>query len=85
MGNGTLDPGFAACVGCAVLSRSLARTNTTVNGCQKCFADYCWNGTTATQTPPAYFPELKMAAAQPACSLLDGSAFAAPPSPDAAS
>ncbi|KAK4230591.1 lysophospholipase [Podospora fimiseda] len=44
-GNGTLDSAWSTCVACAVLSRSLARTNTAVPGaCNECFSRYCWDG-----------------------------------------
>ncbi|AEO65946.1 uncharacterized protein THITE_2047170 [Thermothielavioides terrestris NRRL 8126] len=47
-GNGTLDAAWPACVACAVLSRSWARTGTAApQACDACFARYCWNGTTA--------------------------------------
>lgn len=50
-GNGTLDDQWSTCVGCAVLSRSLDRTGTTVpEACTKCFQRYCWNGTVDGQT-----------------------------------
>jgi lysophospholipase len=49
--NGTLDDQWSTCVGCAVLSRSLDRTGTTVpEACVKCFQRYCWNGTLDGQT-----------------------------------
>ncbi|KIV76987.1 hypothetical protein PV11_08830 [Exophiala sideris] len=55
--NGTLDADWSTCVGCAVLSRSLDRTETTVpEACTKCFQRYCWNGTVAGETPSAYTP-----------------------------
>lgn len=55
-GNGTLDSQWPTCVGCAILSRSLDRTKTAVpQECQKCFAEYCWNGTLDT-TPATYAP-----------------------------
>ncbi|PNS21739.1 Lysophospholipase 1 [Sphaceloma murrayae] len=44
-GNGTIDPQWPTCVGCAILSRSLNRTGTTVpQVCTDCFARYCWDG-----------------------------------------
>jgi lysophospholipase len=47
-GNGTLDAQWQACVACAVMSRSWARTDTAVPAaCNSCFERYCWNGTTA--------------------------------------
>lgn len=60
MGNGTLDANWPACVGCAVLSRSLERTKTKVPDiCTKCFSDYCWNGTVKSEKPSTpYAPEL---------------------------
>ncbi|KAF2212295.1 hypothetical protein CERZMDRAFT_97572 [Cercospora zeae-maydis SCOH1-5] len=62
-GNGTV-PGFEdwpTCVGCAVLSRSLERTGTTVpDVCSQCFTKYCWNGTTDDRTPSTYDPPLKL-------------------------
>lgn len=61
-GNGTLDADWATCVGCAVLSRSLARTKTTVpDACTKCFTKYCWDGTTDETAPKAYVPPMKLA------------------------
>lgn len=53
-GNGTLDPAWPACMACAALSRSLARTGTPVpSACTACFARYCWNGTLdAAETGP---------------------------------
>lgn len=60
MGNGTLDANWPACVGCAILSRSLERTKTKVPDiCTKCFKEYCWNGTVKSETPAVpYQPEL---------------------------
>ncbi|KAH7327419.1 lysophospholipase catalytic domain-containing protein [Rhexocercosporidium sp. MPI-PUGE-AT-0058] len=47
LGNGTLDAQWPTCMACAVLSRSLERTGTTVPSvCNSCFERYCWNGTT---------------------------------------
>lgn len=63
-GNGTV-PGFEdwpTCVGCAILSRSLDRTGTTVpDVCSQCFTKYCWNGTVDDSTPGTYNPALKLA------------------------
>ncbi|KJZ72775.1 hypothetical protein HIM_07850 [Hirsutella minnesotensis 3608] len=57
MGNGTLDPDWPACVGCAMLARSIARTKTaTPAKCSDCFARYCWNGTTNSSKPGVYEP-----------------------------
>ncbi|KAL9129595.1 MAG: hypothetical protein Q9217_001983 [Psora testacea] len=60
MGNGTVDPQWPTCVGCAILSRSLERTETTVpDVCRQCFQRYCWNGATNSTTPPPYNPAYK--------------------------
>ncbi|CEI68175.1 unnamed protein product [Fusarium venenatum] len=58
MGNGTIDSDWPACVGCAVLARSLVRTGTDMpSKCVDCFARYCWNGTTNSTMPRTYEPE----------------------------
>lgn len=58
-GNGTLDSQWPTCVGCAILSRSLNRTSTTVpDVCTQCFDRYCWNGTT-NSTVSTYMPTFK--------------------------
>jgi len=60
MGNGTMDSSWPTCVGCAILSRSLNRTGTTVpDVCTTCFDRYCWNGTT-NSTFSEYVPMLKL-------------------------
>lgn len=57
--NGTLDAAWPACLACAALSRSLARTGTAVpSACTACFARYCWNGTLATAAVAGYEPGL---------------------------
>ncbi|KAL7929535.1 lysophospholipase [Trichoderma chlorosporum] len=57
MGNGTVDSNWPACVGCAILSRSLVRTKTSIPPkCADCFARYCWNGTTNSSLPNTYEP-----------------------------
>lgn len=62
MGNGSRDSEWSTCVGCAVLSRSLERTNTTIPAaCNQCFQRYCWNGTIDSRTPATYEPELFLA------------------------
>lgn len=49
MGNSTLDPEWPTCVACAIISRSLTKTNTSVpDACTTCFNRYCWNGTVDT-------------------------------------
>ncbi len=61
MGNGTVHKTWPTCVGCAILSRSLTRTGTSVpQACQQCFQDFCWNGTIDSSTPKAYQPALKL-------------------------
>ncbi|KAK2678367.1 Lysophospholipase, catalytic domain [Fusarium oxysporum f. sp. vasinfectum] len=55
--NGTRDKDWPVCVGCAMLSRSFDRTNTTVpDKCQECFTNYCWNGTLDEREPSEYNP-----------------------------
>ena len=67
--NGTVGQDWPACVGCAILSRSFDRTNTTVPAaCQTCFQEYCWNGTlnstaTAPFEPNFILAEVKVAGA----------------------
>ncbi|KAK6835232.1 hypothetical protein RU639_002174 [Aspergillus parasiticus] len=57
--NGTLDSEWTTCVGCAILSRSLDRTGTTVpEACSRCFQRYCWNGTIDDRTPAPYNPSV---------------------------
>lgn len=63
LGNGTVDSQWPACVGCAILSRSLERTNTRVpEVCQQCFNKYCWDGTVNSTNPAPYQPIIKLAA-----------------------
>jgi len=60
MGNGTIDSQWPTCVGCAILSRSFTRTNTTVpEVCTQCFSRYCWDGTINT-TAANYTPAMKL-------------------------
>lgn len=62
MANGTRDSNWPTCVGCAILSRSFERTDTTVpDACTKCFQSYCWDGSTNTSTPPTYEPNMVLA------------------------
>ncbi|KAF7712110.1 Lysophospholipase [Penicillium ucsense] len=61
LGNATIDPDWPTCLGCAILSRSLERTNTTVpESCTACFQRYCWNGTTNSSDPGNYYPAYKL-------------------------
>ncbi|KAM0456595.1 hypothetical protein ACHAO4_003625 [Trichoderma viride] len=58
-GNATRDSNWPVCVGCAMLSRSFERTKTPVpDACNKCFQQYCWNGTIQTGTPADYQPKI---------------------------
>jgi lysophospholipase len=57
MANSTRDGNWTACVGCAILSRSFERTNTTLPDiCTQCFTNYCWNGTVNSSTPHSFEP-----------------------------
>ncbi|KAH6645849.1 lysophospholipase [Truncatella angustata] len=57
MGNSTVDHEWPACIGCAILMRSFAQTNTQFpSTCIGCFARYCWNGTTNSTAPTTYTP-----------------------------
>lgn len=59
MGNGTVDPIWPSCAGCAILSRSLERTSTDVPKiCQECFSKFCWDGTINSTTPGPYLPPM---------------------------
>lgn len=56
----TLDADWHICVGCALLARSLGRTQTPLPvKCQQCFGRYCWDGTVDDSDPAPYNPELK--------------------------
>nr|OQO17926.1 hypothetical protein B0A51_12857 [Rachicladosporium sp. CCFEE 5018] len=64
-GNGTVDPGWGTCVGCAILSRSLERNGVEVpEACTTCFAKYCWDGTLNETAPGSYVPEMKAPGAE---------------------
>lgn len=61
MANGTADAQWPICVGCAILSRSLGRTGTTVpEVCGQCFSRYCWDGTVNSTTPALYEPHTSL-------------------------
>ncbi|KAI9926012.1 hypothetical protein ASPWEDRAFT_37916 [Aspergillus wentii DTO 134E9] len=63
-GNGTEDSKWPTCVGCAIISRSLNRTNTAVpEVCNQCFQQYCWNGTVDNSDPGDYEPTSLMTVA----------------------
>ncbi|KAL2021410.1 hypothetical protein VTK56DRAFT_7163 [Thermocarpiscus australiensis] len=80
-GNATLDAQWPACVACAVLSRSLARTGTDVPAaCAACFDRYCWNGTVvaagaaAGGSTPEYEPTFKIGEGKSSSSAENGAA-----------
>ncbi|KAJ5545575.1 hypothetical protein N7494_003160 [Penicillium frequentans] len=61
LGNGTVDSDWPTCLGCAILSRSLEQTNTSVPpSCTACFQRYCWDGTTNNSDPGNYHPAYKL-------------------------
>ncbi|OAP54947.1 hypothetical protein AYL99_10647 [Fonsecaea erecta] len=58
MANGTRDATWPTCVACAILSRSLERTNTDVPAaCTSCFSHFCWDGSLNSTQPVDYAPE----------------------------
>lgn len=61
MGNASVDATWPTCVGCAILSRSLERTNTPVpEVCMTCFSKFCWDGTVnSTNATGSYQPPYK--------------------------
>lgn len=61
MGNSSANADWPTCAGCAIISRSLERTRTKVpDVCEKCFRDFCWDGTLNSTVPPNYEPSLKL-------------------------
>ena len=57
MGNGTVNSTWPMCVGCAILQRSLERTETAMpQACTQCFAEFCWDGTVNSTNPADYEP-----------------------------
>jgi lysophospholipase len=57
MANGTRDETWPTCVACAILSRSLERTNTQIpQACTQCFGRFCWDGTVNATVPSDYNP-----------------------------
>ncbi|OQU96092.1 Lysophospholipase catalytic domain-containing protein [Cladophialophora immunda] len=58
MANGTRDATWPTCVACAILSRSMERTNTEVpEACTSCFNRFCWDGSLNSTQPANYEPE----------------------------
>ena len=63
MANGTRDSQWPTCMGCAILSRSMERTGTTVpDVCRQCMNRYCWDGTLNSTKPAEYDPKLLLTA-----------------------
>ena len=61
LANSSFDSSWPACVGCAILSRSLERTGSEVPlQCQRCFAKYCWHGTVESTEHAPYEPKLAL-------------------------
>ncbi|KAK2761318.1 Lysophospholipase 1 [Arachnomyces sp. PD_36] len=57
MANATRDENWPACVGCAILQRSMERTNTELPEiCNTCFDTYCWDGTVNSTQPQEFEP-----------------------------
>jgi lysophospholipase len=60
-GNGSLAPDWTACVGCAVISRSMARNGEQLPAaCADCFRKYCWDGV-SDERDSVYNPSLRLA------------------------
>ncbi|RPA97206.1 lysophospholipase [Choiromyces venosus 120613-1] len=56
-GNASFDQNWPACVGCAIVRREQERKGQTQTAqCQKCFKDYCWDGTRNSAVPNDYEP-----------------------------
>ncbi|KAM0802676.1 lysophospholipase Plb3 [Usnea florida] len=65
MGNGTANSTWPTCVGCAILQRSLERTQTAIpEVCTECFKDFCWDGTVNSTNPGNYEPAYKIGRAK---------------------
>ncbi|KAL4908707.1 hypothetical protein BDW74DRAFT_187287 [Aspergillus multicolor] len=66
-GNGTLDTDtsdWGSCVACAILQRSMYRTNTSLPElCTSCFEEYCWDGTVNSTAVKGYEPTAYIATA----------------------
>ena len=60
MGNASVDNTWPTCVGCAILQRSMERTNTQIpDACSSCFKQFCWDGTVNSSQPNPYEPPFK--------------------------
>ncbi|KZO93399.1 lysophospholipase [Calocera viscosa TUFC12733] len=52
-GNGTLGHGWAECLGCAAIQRSIERLGwNTTSQCAQCFQEYCWDEVDDTELLP---------------------------------
>lgn len=53
------EPAWPKCVGCAILLRSLQRSNTKIPAvCNTCFQTYCWDGKDTSGGTPKYNPKM---------------------------
>ena len=60
MGNASVENTWPTCVGCAILQRSMERTNTKIpDACAACFKQFCWDGTVNSTQPAPYEPTFK--------------------------
>lgn len=76
MGNGTVNSTWPVCVGCAILQRSLERTQTAMpQVCTQCFADFCWDGTVNSTNPAGYEPAYKLAPAKKSAATREGVSY----------
>ncbi|KAK6065054.1 Lysophospholipase [Seiridium cupressi] len=60
MGNGTLSDGanWRICVGCAIMSRTWAKSGADVPSvCQDCFTQHCWDGTINSTAVSSFEPQ----------------------------
>ncbi|PUU83851.1 lysophospholipase [Tuber borchii] len=61
--NASFDQNWPACVGCAIVHREQERKGQTQTAqCQKCFKDYCWDGTRNSAVPNDYDPKALVSA-----------------------
>ena len=61
MGNGSVDNTWPTCVGCAILQRSMERTNTRIpDVCAGCFQRFCWDGKVNSTQPAPYEPNFTL-------------------------
>ena len=77
MGNGTANSTWPMCVGCAILQRSLERTQTAIpQVCTQCFTDFCWDGTVNSTNPGNYEPAYKIGPAKTSAATRDTVSYA---------